>query len=312
MHSVVLPALTKHPAVAPTCDNSHVIAAFVFASLIAGPQHSDYKAQVEKWRAQQETDLKAKEGWLSVAGLFWLNEGFNTIGSDSGNQVVLPEGAPARVGVLSRHGAYVSLATAPKARVTIHGKSFDVADLKSDVAGTPTQVKAGSIVFTIIQRGARVGVRVYDDKAKSRTGFTGLTWFPVEEKYRVNAKFIPYAQTRQIPITNVLGDTSMNDNPGYVEFTLDGQECHLEAQSEPGGLFINFADKTSGVTTYHAGRFLDAPMPKDGHVVIDFNEAYNPPCAFTSFATCPLPPAANHLPIAIEAGEKAYRGPESE
>jgi len=262
--------------------------------------------RMSKWRAQQETDLKAEEGWLSVAGLSWLAEGDNTIGSDPSCKVVLPSSAPAALGVLTLKDGVVTLAVASGANVTVDGKPASTVEMKSDASGSPVKAKIGSITFMIIQRGKRIGVRMFDDNYPVRLHFTGLNWYPVKPSYVIKAKYVAYDTTRQISITNVLGDISMNANPGYVEFTLDGKPCRLEAQAEDNGLFFNFADTTSGVTTYAAGRFLDAPKPENGVVVLDFNQATNPPCAFTTFATCPLPPKGNRLSVAVKAGEKIY------
>jgi uncharacterized protein (DUF1684 family) len=157
----------------------------------------------------------------------------------------------------------------------------------------------------VIQRGDRYGIRLKDKNSRFRREFTGLHYFPVREQYRLTARFVPDA--RKIPIPNILGQTESVSSPGYVEFTLDGRKLRLTPVEEsPGSLFFIFRDLTSGKETYGSGRFLDTDMPKNGQVVLDFNKAYNPPCAFTPFATCPLPPKENRLPVRIEAGEMKY------
>lgn len=268
---------------------------------------TNYKTEVAQWRAQQESDLLQDEGWLSVAGLVWLDQGDNSLGSAKTCKVVLPSPAPLNLGNLNRNGDEVTLDVTAGGNVTIDGKTVTSADMDSDDSGKPVKAHVGPITFTIIKRGKRIGVRIYDNNSSGRQHFTGMHWYPTDTHYLVKAKYTAYDPPRQIPITNVLGDTSMNPNPGYVEFTLDGKPCRLEAQTEDSGLFFNFQDGTTGRTTYAAGRFLDAPKPVGGYVMLDFNEATNPPCAFTRFATCPLPPKGNKLKVAIKAGEKMYK-----
>jgi uncharacterized protein (DUF1684 family) len=244
-----------------------------------------------KWRADYEAGLKAPNGWLSVAGLFWLHAGDNVVGSDPQSDVVLPAGAPKRAGVLKLAGGNVTFANKP---------------LKSDAAGKPDVVKIGDLAMTIIERNDKIGVRLKDPNAETRRDFTGCKWFAADPAWRVRAKWVAYAKPKKISITNILGMTDQEDSPGYAEFSLKGQTMRLEPVSEDGGLFFIFKDATSGKTTYGAGRFLDTDLPKTGELELDFNKAYNPPCAFTAFATCPLPPKQNVLTAAIEAGEKKY------
>jgi hypothetical protein len=160
--------------------------------------------------------------------------------------------------------------------------------------------------MTIIERGGKTGVRLRDPNAETRRDFTGCKWFAADPAWRVHAKWVAYAKPKKIAITNILGMTDREDSPGYAEFSVKGQTMRLEPVSEDGGLAFIFKDATSGKTTYGAGRFLDTDLPKSGELELDFNKAYNPPCAFTAFATCPLPPKQNVLTAAIEAGEKKY------
>jgi uncharacterized protein len=247
--------------------------------------------ETAKWRADYEASLKAPNGWLSVAGLFWLHTGDNVVGSDPQSDVVLPASAPKRAGVLKFADGKVT---------------FDNRPLKSDAAGKPDVVKIGDVAMTIIERGGKTGVRLKDPNAQTRREFTGCKWFTEDPAWRVRAKWVGYTKPKKIAITNILGMTDQEDSPGYAEFTLKGQTLRLEPVVEDGGLFFIFKDATSGKTTYGAGRFLDADLPKSGVVELDFNKAYNPPCAFTAFATCPLPPRQNVLAMAIDAGEKKY------
>ena len=230
---------------------------------------------IAKWRADYEASLKAPDGWLSVAGLVWLHEGPNTVG-------------PA---VLNLHGN----------KVTYQGRP-----LQSDISEHPDVVKVGNISITVIDRGGKLGARLRDPDAPTRREFTGCNWFRASASWDIKAKWVAYLVPKKIAITNILGMTDQEPSPGYAEFTIDGATVRLEPVTEDGELFFMFRDATSGKTTYGAGRFLYAAMPKSGTVDLDFNKAHNPPCAFTAFATCPLPPKQNVLKVAIDAGEKNY------
>jgi uncharacterized protein len=233
-----------------------------------------------EWRANHEASLKAPDGWLSVAGLSWLHEGDNTV--DLPNQKTI-------------------------ALRLDHGKvTYEKRQLRSDAADHPDVLKLGDISLTIIERGGKLGVRLRDPNAETRRDFTGCKWFPADPAWRIKAKWVAYPKPKTISITNILGMTDQEPSPGYAEFTLQGKTVRLEPVIEDGELFFMFKDATSARTTYGAGRFLYAALPKGNEVELDFNKATNPPCAFTAFATCPLPPKQNILAVAIEAGEKNY------
>jgi uncharacterized protein len=236
-----------------------------------------------QWRAQYEAGLKAPDGWLSVAGLSWLQEGANT--------VELPADASQKsVALRVDHG-----------KVVYQGHA-----LKTDDADRPDVLKFGDVALTIIDRNGKLGVRIRDPHAETRRSFTGCKWFPASAAWRIEAKWVAYAKPKTIAITNILGMTDQEPSPGYAEFTLRGKTMRLEPVIDDGELFFIFKDATSTTTTYGAGRFLYAKMPKGNTVELDFNKAHNPPCAFTAFATCPLPPRQNILTASIEAGEKKY------
>jgi uncharacterized protein (DUF1684 family) len=264
----------------------------VLIAAIANESHAGdvYRKQLEQWRTRHEAEIKAPDGWLSVSGLFWLKEGSNTAGSDPSSDIVLPRG-PARAGVFELRGGQATFRNA-------QGASQAVDESK--------RVRVDNLWMTVIHRGDRFGVRLRDPASQRRREFTGLRWFEPKESYRVKAKFVAYSKPKMIPITNVLGQTEPEASPGYVTFSLDGRALRLEPVSEDGRLFFIFRDLTAGHETYAAGRFLYASLPKDGEVELDFNKAENPPCAFTDYATCPLPPKQNHLPLRIEAGELNY------
>jgi uncharacterized protein len=249
------------------------------------------RSDTAKWRANYEASLKSPSGWLSVAGLFWLHEGANAIGSDPQSDVVLPRGGPQRAGVLRLEGGKVT---------------YQNRQLKSDATEHPDVIKFGDVSLTVIERGGKTGVRLRDPNAEARRDFTGCKWFPAGDAWRIKAKWIAYPQPKKIAITNILGMTDQEPSPGYAEFTVKGKTLRLEPVIEDGELFFMFKDATSGKATYPAGRFFYAAIPKRAEVELDFNKAHNPPCAFTAFATCPLPPKQNVLAVAIEAGEKNY------
>jgi uncharacterized protein (DUF1684 family) len=250
----------------------------------------NWQTEVAQWKQARETSLR--KNWLPVAGLFWLHEGANPFGRGPGNEIILPDG-PARAGSFELHGGKVS--------VTMNGASRPLAHDSGDV------VPVGRLSLFVIQRGDKIGIRLKDAESKYVREFHGLEYFPLNERYRVTARWV--AEPRKIPILNVLGQTEPSECPGYAVFHLDGREFRLyPIIEEPGAkqLFYIFRDQTAGKETYGAGRFLYSDFPKDGTVILDFNRAYNPPCAFTEYATCPLPPKENRLPIRIEAGEKKY------
>jgi uncharacterized protein (DUF1684 family) len=191
--------------------------------------------------------------------------------------------------------------------VSVNGKPATTAFLRCDTdPGGPDSLTAGGLTMFVIHRGQRYAVRLKDKNSEFRQAFTGLHWFPVREDYRIVARFVPYDAPHKIAIPNILGETEEEPSPGYAVFTLHGHSYRLDPVLEDDQLFFIFRDQTSGKETYGSGRFLYATMPKEGKVVLDFNKAYNPPCAFTPFATCPLPPKENRLAVRIEAGELNY------
>jgi len=272
----------------------------------------EYRAGIEKWRQQREARLKAEDGWLAVAGLFWLEEGANRFGSGPDNAIVLPAGAaPAVAGTFELRQGKVGVRLEPGVTVTVAGQPVTAMALRSDDPGPPDVLRLGRLTLHVIARSGKYGIRMKDPESETRRTFAGLQWFPIRDDLRLEARFVPWPSPRTIAIPNVLGQVNDLPSPGYAEFTLAGRTLRLEPViEEPGAeeLFFIFRDQTAGKETYPAGRFLYAPMPRDGRVVLDFNKAYSPPCAFTAFATCPLPPPQNRLPIRIEAGEKNPHG----
>jgi uncharacterized protein (DUF1684 family) len=283
------------------------LALFLLLPLATQAQES-HQQSVDAWHASRVARLKSEDGWLSVIGLDWLKPGENTLGSAPGSTVLLPAGtAPAKAGLLVLEGGSVRLRPLPGSGLLLNGKPASEAVLKTDAEGKPDLLRAGRVTFHIIRRGTRFGVRLKDPETPARKAFHDVPRYPVNAAWRVVADFVPYPtpQTREIP--TVLGTTEPMTTPGLLKFRVGDQEVSLEPMVEDPEhpeLFIIFKDATSAHGTYPAGRFLYAEMPKDGKVVLDFNRAINPPCAFTLFATCPLPPKQNQLAFGVPAGEK--------
>jgi uncharacterized protein len=275
----------------------------------AGPPDA-YTAEITEWRSDREARLQAEGGWLSVVGLHWLEPGRNEIGSDPANDVVLGStDVPRRLGAITLEEGKARFDALPGSGVTHRGEPFTSLELAPDTTGSPTEVRIGSLAMTLIERGGKIGLRVKDSESRARKSFRGIDSYRIDEQWRKVARFEPYDPPREIPIANVLGMVEPMRSPGAVVFEAGGSEYRLDALNEEGSdeLFLIFADATSGRETYGGGRYLYAAPPEDGKTVVDFNKAYNPPCVFTEFATCPLPPMQNRLPVAIEAGEKNYR-----
>ncbi len=287
------------------------VSALLLAVPLAMGADEAYRGEIRAWRAQREARLKADGGWLTVAGLFWLKDGANRFGADPGNEIVLPPGsAPARAGVFHFQAGKATVEVEPGVTITAEGRPVTAMELKPDSTDAPDVLSLGALQMILIQRQERYGIRLKDMNSTLRKEFKGLSWFEVKEPYRITARFVPHGSMRPIAVPNILGQTQKMPSPGYVVFTLGGREVRLEGVLEDPHatqLFFIFRDLTTGKETYPAGRFLYSDLPKDGQVVLDFNKAYNPPCAFTPYATCPLPPQENWLPVSIEAGEMNYR-----
>jgi uncharacterized protein (DUF1684 family) len=266
-----------------------------------------YQSDVVNWRRNYETSLKKENGWLAVAGIFWLKEGQSRFGSDKSCEIVLPASAPPRAGNFDFRDGKVMLFADPRVEIRVNDKPRRSAELAPDTADAPDLVTLGTLGMQVIRRGERTGIRLWDNASAARQDFPGLGWFPVNEEYRIKADFTAYPERKTIPITNVLGDTEQTPSPGYAVFKLRGKEYRLEPIVDGSDLLFTFKDLTSGKQTYPAGRFLYASQPRDGSVVLDFNKATNPPCAYTPYATCPLPPKQNALSVRIEAGELNYK-----
>jgi uncharacterized protein len=270
-----------------------------------------YAKEIAQWQAQRLAELKSEDGWLTLVGLFWLKEGDNKLGSDPVNEMVLSKDKlPAYAATFVVRNGVVQFDAPPKSGFTNNGNTVTHLELRSDVDGSPTVLQLRSFTFQIIKRGDKLGLRVKDKENPDRVNFPGTQFYPAGLKWRIDAQFVQYNPPKPVTITNVLGMESGEASPGAVKFDVDGHTYQLDAITEKGETkyFMIIADKTSGKETYPAGRYLYVDPPdSSGRMVIDFNKAYSPPCAFTKFATCPLPPRQNRLPFPIEAGEK-YNG----
>jgi uncharacterized protein (DUF1684 family) len=268
-----------------------------------------YKAEIEKYRKDRIAELTAPNGWLAVQGLFWLHEGANTAGSDTANEIKLPARAPKKIGIFTLKGTDVSFTAERGAGVSAAGKPVETFAFDARKGEASAITVAGLTLFEI-RRNDRIGLRMLDPESEARKRFHGLDYFPLDPRYRVKAKFVAYPAMKQVPVPNVLGQIVPMDSPGRVEFTIDGKQYSLEPVYETPkheDLFFIFKDPTSRTETYEAGRFLHTPVPVNGVVDLDFNRAYNPPCAFTAFATCPLPVKDNQLTVRIPAGERRWK-----
>ncbi len=275
------------------------------AGALPGNNHDD---EVEAWRQQRHESLLKPDGWFSLVGLVWLSEGENTCGSDPQSDVQLPSAAPGRLGVFRLVDGAVEIVAASDVELMVDGDRRRLATLRTDAETTPSLVEWGTLELHLIDRGGKIGVRVKDSESTALRSYTHLEYYDIDPRWRTEAVFIPYDPPRMIPVPSVLGTFTHQPSPGVVEMRIAGRDHRLDVL--PGGdgeYFIVFGDATNGPETYGGGRFLyAAEADPSGRVVLDFNKAYNPPCAFTPYATCPLPPLQNRLELAVRAGELKY------
>lgn len=267
-----------------------------------------YRKDIDAWHAHRMEDLKGPEGWLNLAGLFWLKDGYNTFGSAADNNIIFPVGKIAEhAGVFFVRAGVVELQMNPGIEVKSDGKPLTSLIVYSDSTVSP-QLEYGSLRWFIIERNNLLGVRLRDMEREELLSFKGVERFDVDPTWRVEAKFETYDPPHQIDITNILGQSFTQPSPGAVVFEHLGKTYRLDAIDEGGEeYFMIIGDSTNGISTYPSGRYMYVAKPQpDGAVILDFNKLYNPPCAFTPYATCPLPPKQNVLDFAVNAGEKSY------
>ena len=267
------------------------------------------------WRNERKQDLLRPDGWTSLVGLHWLELKAHYLGSGADSGLRLAVGPP-KLGMVEQSEGQIYFTPESGVALTLNGEPLHgKVKLGNDHDPEPSLIgfDEGKGLLSVIKRGQRFGLRVKYADAPTRLQFTGLDYWPADPAWKIVGKFIPHPAGKTLPIVDIIGIATDAPNPGAVEFVRDGKTYRIEAMGEPGNeLFLVFADRTSGHGSYPAGRFMDTPGPDaQGKVVLDFNRAYSPPCAFTTFATCPLPPAENRLDLAINAGEKAYTAPKS-
>jgi uncharacterized protein len=308
--------MLKRSIVATALLASTLIAAAQTPSTPKLSSTDEWKQRIASWRMQREKELSAPDGWLSLIGLEWLKSGGNSFGTASDNSVQIKTQGPEHFGIITVSGKTVQLLTLPSgfpAGFLIDSKPPREGKLSTD-ANNPSTMTWHSLTMVVLERGDRFALRIKDANAPSRTGFTGLHWYQPDLGYAVIAKWIPYNPPHMEKIPTIIGTTLNLPAPGVAEFTLNGQTLRLEPVLEDPRdttLFFILRDETSKTATYEAARFLRTPFPdhgldKPGILILDFNQLYNPPCAYTPYATCPLPPPQNRLTVAIEAGEQRY------
>ena len=278
-------------------------AVFVTVTMPVGAQK--YDTEINTWRADREARLTAEDGWLTVAGLFFLTEGTSSFGTSPLNDIVLSSG-PEMAGLFTLRDGTISVQAIEGQALSVDGQDVSSATLWPFEGTEPPAVTIGPLTLFGHYSGDRLAIRMRDRDSQIRRDFTGLRWFPPDESYRMRGIFIPHEEPRFLELPNILGDVETFRSSGSVKLTVHGQELTMTTIDSGSRLWFIFRDLTSGKETYPAARFLYAPAPEAGSTIVDFNQAYNPPCAFNPHTTCPLPPLENRLPLRIEAGELAY------
>lgn len=270
-----------------------------------------FNNDLEEWRNQRYADLREPGGYLSLAGLYWLEDGEYTFGSDSSSGIIFPEHAPANIGTFMLEDSTVTMRVAEGAEVTIDGELISEIVMVDDEEGAPSVAHLDSLNWHVINRSRGLAIRLLDIESEARRNFSGIDFFGPDINSRIDARYEPYDSPLEIDMPSITGVDEKDTVPGAVVFEIEGTEFRLDVTGQPGDdrYFVVFGDATNGQETYGGGRFvwIDAE-DEDGNITIDFNQAYNPPCVFSEFATCPLPTPSNRLPIRIEAGELSYEG----
>jgi uncharacterized protein (DUF1684 family) len=282
------------------------LSAVWLATAMLGAVDVAARKETEAWRAKHEADYRKE--YVPLAGLFSLKPGPNTVGSGAANSIVLPKSAPAVVGRFVLNGKTVSFEPQPGAAVTLKGQRVDRSVvLKSDAIDAPDELAVGGLTLWVHISGERPTIRMRDPNGEAARTFAGFKWFPIDDSYRVTGRFIKDPAPREVRAPNQLGDEDVMQTEGVVEFTIGGQTVRLRPMTtRPKRFWFIFRDGTSGKETYETARFLYSDLRDDGTTVLDFNQAYNPPCAFNPFTTCPIPLPENRLKVRIPVGEKAY------
>ena len=263
-----------------------------------------YLKIIEKWRQEMDTNLRRENGWLALAGLFWLRKGENLIGSAEDCDIRLPARTPARIGTFEFDGNNVTLNVTSDLPVEVNGVVAQSALLDADQEDVPSFITFDDMRMVVVRRSKGVGIRVWDNTREERRLFPSRQWFPVNEAYRIPATYTRYDTPRVVKMPDILGAILDERMEGYLTFEINGQQHELIVSELPDGrLWVQFMDESNGDPTYPSGRYHYTDAHDNGKVFIDFNKAYSPPCAFTDYATCTFPPQENHLKVRIEAGE---------
>jgi len=266
--------------------------------------NEEYEKSVLKWREEVENNLRRENGWLALAGLFWLRKGENLIGSDRECDILLPKRAPARLGTFEFDGNNVTLNLEADQAVEVNGVESKSALLDADQEDVPSFITFDDMRMVVVRRSKGVGIRLWDNTKEERRLFPSREWYPVKEEFRVPATFTRYETPKIVKMPDILGAILDEQMQGYVSFGLNGKQHELMVEELPDHrLFIQFMDETNSHPTYPSGRYHYTDAHENGKVFVDFNKSYSPPCAFTDYATCTFPPQENHLKVAIEAGE---------
>ncbi len=270
--------------------------------------NDEYLESITKWRQEVDHNLRRENGWLALAGLFWLRKGINLIGSDPESDILLPESAPAQLGTFEFDGDNVTLNVETDLPIEVNGSMAKSVRLDADQEDVPSFITFGDIRMVVVRRSKGIGIRLWDNSRKERETFPSRQWYPVKKEYCLTATYTRYETPKIVKMPDILGAILDEPMQGFVTFELNGKKCELMAEElSDNRLFIPFMDLTNGNSTYPSGRYHYTDAHENGKVVLDFNKAYSPPCAFTDYATCTFPPQENRLKAAIEAGE-TYSG----
>jgi uncharacterized protein (DUF1684 family) len=266
-----------------------------------------YASEISNWQNRRVQNLKKETGWLNLAGLYWLKQGENSIGSDPSNDIIFPSGAPLKIGTIILKDSVTQLKVNEGIDLTINNYKTKESLLLNDLTGNSTVMSVGSYKWNVIKRGDRYGIRLRDLNSPAVKNFPGIDTYPIDKTWKIEASFVKSSEPRKIMVPTIIGTVEEDISNGSLSFTKDGKSYSLVPIVEEDSFFLIFADETNGEDTYGAGRFLYTSLPdSNGKVILDFNKSYNPPCAFTKYATCPLPPKDNYLHLKVTAGEKKY------
>ncbi len=302
---------TKTALITVLCLTIMDIVSPAHSNALSGKDEQAFIREELAWRETRDKEMRASTSWLNIAGLFWLKEGENRFGTSTENLIKLPErAAPLFAGSFHLDNGRVTVTAASDTGLTVNGKTIHTFELRGDDTGKPDEVELNDLRMWVIKRFDRTAIRLRDLNHLPYKNYRGLDFYPPTKKFKLEAQYHPFSEPIKVEVETVVGENTEMDSPGYVTFEIDGKVYRLDAFSgQPNVLFFIFGDETNGKETYEASRFMEADILEDGKVNLNFNRAFNPPCAYTPYATCPLPPPQNRLKIRISAGEKKYPDP---